>query len=202
MAKDVPAAMTPAAAVTRHVEWLEFALAAARDEETLRRERLGRATDKNREKRTIRLAEVTAEVRELAALVQGLNGLQTKRPTASRPAAARRRKAASAAKRTPASKLAAASAPPAAAAAATPKATSAAKPRTTRASKPKTSSSKPAATRAAMPAATRAAKPAATRTAKPATRAAKPTTRAAKPAATRPAKPATRRRSSRPSSPS
>lgn len=47
MAKDVPAAMTPAAAVTRHVEWLEFALAAARDEETRRRERLGRATDKN-----------------------------------------------------------------------------------------------------------------------------------------------------------
>ena len=42
MAKDDPAAMTPVAAVARHLEWLEFALAAARDEETRRRERLGR----------------------------------------------------------------------------------------------------------------------------------------------------------------
>ena len=82
MAKDVPAAMTPVAAVARHVEWLEFALAAARDEETRRRERLGRATNKNREKRTVRLAEVTAEVRELAALVQGLKGLQAGPTTA------------------------------------------------------------------------------------------------------------------------
>ena len=71
MANDDPVAMTPVAAVVRHVEWLEFALAAARDEEARRRERLGRATDKNREKRTVRLAEVTAEVRELGALVQG-----------------------------------------------------------------------------------------------------------------------------------
>jgi hypothetical protein len=188
MAKDVPAAMTPAAAVTRHVEWLEFALAAARDEETRRRERLGRATDKNREKRTVRLAEVTAEVRELAALVQGLKGLQTKRPTASKPAATRRRKASSAAKRTTTRKPAAVSAPPAAAAAAAPKATSAAKPKTTRTTRPKTSTAKPAATRGA-------AKPAATGTAKPAARAAKPT-------ATGAANSATRRRGSRPSSPS
>jgi hypothetical protein len=187
MAKDVPAAMTPVAAVARHVEWLEFALAAARDEETRRRERLGRATDKNREKRTVRLAEVTAEVRELAALVQGLKGLQARPTTASRPAATRRRKAASAAKRTSASKPSATSAQPAAAAAATPKATSAAKPKTTRTTKPKASSAKPASTRAVKPAATRAAKP---------------TTRAAKPTATRAAKPATRRRRSRPSSPS
>jgi hypothetical protein len=188
MAKDVPAAMTPVAAVARHVEWLEFALAAARDEETRRRERLGRATNKNREKRTVRLAEVTAEVRELAALVQGLKGLQAGPTTASRPVTARRRKAASATKRTSTRKpAAAASARPAAAAAAAPKATSAAKPKTARTAKPKTSSAKPAATRAAKPAATRTAKPA---------------TRAAKPATTRAAKPATRRRRSRPSSPS
>ncbi len=39
--------------MTRHIEWLEFALAAARDEEARRRERLSHATDKNREKRTV-----------------------------------------------------------------------------------------------------------------------------------------------------
>ena len=31
MAKDDPGAVTPAAAVARHLEWLEFALEAARD---------------------------------------------------------------------------------------------------------------------------------------------------------------------------
>jgi hypothetical protein len=83
MAHDDAAAMTPAAAVARHLEWLEFALAAARDEETRRRDRLGRATDKNRDRRTARLAEVTAEVRELGALVTGLKELRS-RPAASR----------------------------------------------------------------------------------------------------------------------
>ena len=96
MANDDPVAMTPVAAVVRHVEWLEFALAAARDEEARRRERLGRATDKNREKRTVRLAEVTAEVRELGALVQGLKNLQARPAAASRATGTRRRSKASA----------------------------------------------------------------------------------------------------------
>lgn len=67
--------VTPEAAVARHVEWLEHALAAARDEEVRRKGRLDRATDKNRERRAARLAEVTAEVRELSALVVGLKRL-------------------------------------------------------------------------------------------------------------------------------
>ena len=73
-----PASTTPAAALARHLEWLEFALAAARDEESRRQGRLERASDKNRDKRTVRLAEVSAEVRELAALVQGIKELQAR----------------------------------------------------------------------------------------------------------------------------
>jgi hypothetical protein len=68
--------MTPEAALARHLEWLEYALVAARDEEERRRGRLQRATTKNRDKRTIRLAEVSAEVVELAALVDGIKSLQ------------------------------------------------------------------------------------------------------------------------------
>lgn len=68
--------MTPAAALARHLEWLEYALVAARDEEGRRRGRLERATQKNRDKRTVRLAEVSAEVVELAALVEGIKSLQ------------------------------------------------------------------------------------------------------------------------------
>jgi hypothetical protein len=68
--------MTPAAALARHLEWLEFALAAAKDEEARRQGRLDRATDKNRDKRTTKLAEVSAEVRELASLVRGIKDLQ------------------------------------------------------------------------------------------------------------------------------
>jgi hypothetical protein len=75
-ADDKP--VRPAAAVARHLEWLDFALAAARDEEAKRRARLGQATDKNREKRTARLVEVSAEVRELDALIGGLRILQTR----------------------------------------------------------------------------------------------------------------------------
>ena len=78
MATDSPKPMSPTAAVVRHLEWLEFALAAARDEEARRRGRLDKATDKNRDKRTVRLAEVSAEVLELAALVKGLKDLQAK----------------------------------------------------------------------------------------------------------------------------
>ena len=69
---------TPEAALARHLEWLEYALAAARDEEARRTGRLERATPKNREKRTIRLAEVSAEVGELDALVRGIKALQAK----------------------------------------------------------------------------------------------------------------------------
>jgi hypothetical protein len=76
MATDSPKPMSPTAAVLRHLEWLEFALVAARDEELRRQGRLDRATDKNRDKRTVRLAEVTAEVLELTALVKGIKDLQ------------------------------------------------------------------------------------------------------------------------------
>ena len=76
MATDSPKPMSPTAAVLRHLEWLEFALVAARDEELRRQGRLDRATDKNRDKRTVRLAEVTAEVLELSALVKGIKDLQ------------------------------------------------------------------------------------------------------------------------------
>ena len=68
--------MTPAAALARHLEWLEYALTAAREEEDRRRGRLDRATPKNRDKRAVRLAEVRAEVDELSALVQGIKDLQ------------------------------------------------------------------------------------------------------------------------------
>lgn len=73
-----PKRPTPAAALARHVAWLEEALAMARDEETRRQGRLDRAKDKNRDKRTLRLDEVTAEVRELEALVTGIRNLQAK----------------------------------------------------------------------------------------------------------------------------
>lgn len=76
MATDSPKPMSPTAAVVRHLEWLEFALVAAREEELRRHGRLDRATDKNRDKRTVRLAEVTAEVLELTALVKGIKDLQ------------------------------------------------------------------------------------------------------------------------------
>jgi hypothetical protein len=134
MANDDGAAMTPAGAVARHLEWLEFALAAARDEETRRRDRLGRATDKNRDRRTARLAEVTAEVRELGALVAGLKELR------SRPASSTARGAAAANAKT--------------AATANPKTAAMAKPRTPK-SKPKTT------TAAKAPSRRRSSKPSA-----------------------------------------
>ena len=138
MATDDPAALTPAAAVTRHIEWLEFALAAARDEETRRRERLAKASAKNRDKRTIRLAEVTAEVRELEALVQGLKSLQA-RPAAGLRRSTRRRSTSAKAKATtsrrakpkPAAARRPKAAPPASSSAATSSAASAAPKATT-----------------------------------------------------------------------
>jgi hypothetical protein len=84
--------MTPGVAVSRHLEWLDYALAAARAEESWRRGRLEKATKKNRAKREARLAEVVAEIDELAALVIGLRGLQ--KPAAARKPARRRSTAA------------------------------------------------------------------------------------------------------------
>jgi len=55
-------AITPALALARHVEWLDFALAAARSEETWRAARLKKATKKTLDKRTSRLAEVRDEI--------------------------------------------------------------------------------------------------------------------------------------------
>lgn len=69
-------AMTPAAALARHVEWLDFALGAATAEERWRRERLAKATKGNRSKRTDRLAEVVAEIEELTALLTGIRDLE------------------------------------------------------------------------------------------------------------------------------
>ncbi len=69
-------AMTPAAALARHVEWLDFALGAATAEELWRRERLAKATKGNRAKRTDRLAEVVAEIEELSALLSGIRDLE------------------------------------------------------------------------------------------------------------------------------
>jgi hypothetical protein len=68
--------MTPAVALTRHIEWLDYALVAAGAEESWRRGRLEKATKKNRLKREARLAEVVAEIDELAALLVGLRALQ------------------------------------------------------------------------------------------------------------------------------
>jgi hypothetical protein len=73
--------LTPAAALARHVEWLEYALGAARAEEAARAGRLETATKKNREKRTARLADVRDEVSELTALLQGIHDLQARART-------------------------------------------------------------------------------------------------------------------------
>ena len=70
--------MTPAAALKRHVEWLEYALGAARSEETWRAGRLEKATKANRDKRTLRLGEVRDEIAELSALLQGIRALEAR----------------------------------------------------------------------------------------------------------------------------
>ncbi|HET9613624.1 MAG TPA: hypothetical protein VFP22_02330 [Candidatus Limnocylindrales bacterium] len=89
--------LTPAAALARHIEWLEYALGAATAEETARAGRVETATRKNRAKRTARLAEVRDEVEELTALLAGIRDLQAKSEArrAPRPAATRTRPAAS-----------------------------------------------------------------------------------------------------------
>ena len=115
----VAATVTPAAALGRHVEWLEFALAAARSEESWRVARLEKATKKSRDKRTSRLAEVREEIAELTALVAAIRGLQA--GTGSRSSAAARPRATGPRKRstTGAAKPRASSAPAVAAAAST-----------------------------------------------------------------------------------
>jgi hypothetical protein len=78
----VPAiVMTPAAALARHIEWLEFALGAATAEERWRRDRLAKADKGNRAKRTDRLADVLAEIDELTALLAGIRELQAAAPS-------------------------------------------------------------------------------------------------------------------------
>ena len=116
-------AMTPAAALARHVEWLDFALEAATAEERWRRERLAKATKGNREKRTDRLAEVVAEIEELSALLSGIRDLERRAATAPTPrrrgrppgskngTGKRSASAASAAAKAPAAKAPAAKAP-------------------------------------------------------------------------------------------
>jgi hypothetical protein len=88
--------MTPEAALARHVEWLEFALAAARSEETWRAGRLQKATKRNRDRRATRLVEVRDEIEELSALLAAIRDLQQRarkaaaaRPAAAKPAAAK-----------------------------------------------------------------------------------------------------------------
>jgi hypothetical protein len=157
MATDSPKPMSPTAAVARHLEWLEFALAAARDEEARRKGRLDKATPKNRDKRTVRLAEVSAEVVELSALVTGLKNLRGPGATAKKAAAKPRASAAS---------------KPRAASASTPRAASATKPRATTARKTTRSASKSSTTRTRKPRAAAASAPA---SATPATAATGPT---------------------------
>ena len=182
--------MTPAAALARHLEWLEYALTAAREEEDRRRGRLDKSTSKNRDKRAVRLAEVRAEVDELSALVQGIKDLQAAAAPATKVAAKRGPKPGS---KAPARRRASRSA---AAKAGT----------TTRRSSTGATSTRRRGTSAAGAAGTKPAAPAAETTAatngtgradppKPRTSSAKPTGTAKKPA-TRSKAPATRSRRS------
>jgi len=90
--------MAPSAALARHIEWLEFALGAARSEETWRAARLEKATKRNRDKRTVRLEEVRDEISELSALLDGIRALQARSPR--RSGAGSRRMTSGAAKKT------------------------------------------------------------------------------------------------------
>ena len=159
MATDSPKPMSPTAAVVRHLEWLEFALAAARDEEVRRKGRLDKATDKNRDKRTVRLAEVSAEVLELAALVKGLKDLQVKGVAVTRKPRTTTRSASGTIRRPAASRpVAAASAAPQATVAAPRKAATAPKkaaPKKTATAPKKAAATKKRATSRSKPATTR-----------------------------------------------
>jgi len=169
MATDSPKPMTPTAAVARHLEWLEYALAAARDEQVRRQGRLDKATPKNRDKRVIRLAEVSAEVVELAALVTGLKGLQPKSTAPARkPRAKSAARRTSAAAKAPAASTAAATAKPRTTTAAKPRAAAATKTQTTTASKPRTTTARKTTRARSKPSTTRARKPRATTATSPA----------------------------------
>lgn len=70
--------MTPEAALRRHIDWLEYALSAARAEESWRLRRFEKASKANRGKRTDRLAEVREEIDELSALLTAIRDLQAR----------------------------------------------------------------------------------------------------------------------------
>jgi len=175
MATDSPKPMSPTAAVARHLEWLEFALAAARDEEARRKGRLDKATSKNRDKRTVRLAEVSAEVVELSALVTGLKNLRgpgaapaTKRRATTRPSTGSGRTAGRGRGTTSSVAAASGAAAPSAAAPkpgtakkATPKprASAASKPRASAASKPRATTARKSTRAGSKPSPTRTRKP-------------------------------------------
>jgi hypothetical protein len=76
---------SPAAALRRHLDWLEFALEAAQSELGWREKRVAKATKRNQTKRTERLADVEAEVRELTALLTALRDLVSRAATPARP---------------------------------------------------------------------------------------------------------------------
>jgi hypothetical protein len=148
-------AITPALALARHVEWLDFALAAARSEETWRAARLKKATKKTLDKRTTRLAEVRDEIAELAALIQAIRGLKPSAASRSTVGAAKPRAAGAAKPRATGARKRTAAAPKrsASASAATASTTATRAPT----ARKRSTTAKPAATK---PAATR--KPAAT----------------------------------------
>lgn len=75
-----PSRVSPSAALARHVEWLDFALAAARSEESWRVGRLEKATKRSRDKRTVRLGEIREEIAELSALIDAIRDLQARVP--------------------------------------------------------------------------------------------------------------------------
>ena len=137
-----PKPMSPPAALARHVEWLEYALAAARDEELRRQGRLDRATDKNRDKRALRLADVTAEVVELAALVKGIKDLQRPAAAVRKPRAPKRSTPAASRRSAPAASTPAATSAPATKKRAPSKAPS--KPASSRAARPRRPAKSPA----------------------------------------------------------
>ncbi|HEV7809274.1 MAG TPA: hypothetical protein VGO64_01640 [Candidatus Limnocylindrales bacterium] len=85
--------ITPAAALKRHFDWLEYALGAAKSEETWRAGRFEKATNANREKRTRRLADVREEIDELTALLQALRDLESRASRSTTAAAPAPRKA-------------------------------------------------------------------------------------------------------------
>lgn len=177
-------AITPALALARHVEWLDFALAAARSEETWRAARLKKATKKTLDKRTSRLSEVRDEIAELGALIEAIRGLKPSAASRSTAGAAKPRAAGAAKPRATGARKRTAAAPKQRASASTASASTAAAQATTarkRSTTPKPAASKPAASK---PAAT---KPAATK---------KPAATTKKPAAT-----TTTRRSRRPAGP-